>query len=439
MSEQQSTSLGRPQRDIQYSTDSEASYAKENPEVERLEGGTDAWLTVVGSFLIYYSSYGVLNSFGFFQDYYENDLLKSTSTSPATISFIGTLQIATMNAVGSISGALCDAYGIKYLYIFSGLGTAGSFLALSFCKPVVSQLFLGQGLFMGLSIAMAVQPAYTVVGQHFEKKRALAGGIICAGSAAGGLCFSLMFATLNPLLGFPTTMRIAALKVLVCFSIALKISKSKPTGKKVKFSTLLDFRGFLDYRYAVLAAGAWLTYLGLWIPGYHIRSYTSSVYPGSAVGKYIIPLMNSCGIPAMIIGGFLGDQFGCLNILCPMAFAAGLLCLSLWLLAPAISALVLFACFFGFTSGALVPLMSAAVSQITPSQKIGARIGAFYSLVAVASLVGPPIGGALVGSGSKTKEAYRGLIVFLGATMLAASLVLFAGRLLHGKNLRARW
>ena len=75
------------------------------------EGGFQAWSTVAGSFLVYYASFGLINSFGFFQDYYKRDYL--VSTPPMTIAFIGTLQIMLMNILATISGALYDSYGIK--------------------------------------------------------------------------------------------------------------------------------------------------------------------------------------------------------------------------------------------------------------------------------------------------------------------------------------
>lgn len=78
---------------------------------EEREGGVAAWLTVVGSILVYYASMGVLNSFGFFNNYYSDDFLSNTPTS--TIAFIGTLQIALMNSLAAISGALCDYYGAR--------------------------------------------------------------------------------------------------------------------------------------------------------------------------------------------------------------------------------------------------------------------------------------------------------------------------------------
>jgi MCP family monocarboxylic acid transporter-like MFS transporter 10 len=104
MSEKFHNSIERRASDS--TADSEACVIKE----ER-EGDVAAWLTVAGSILVYYSSMGILNSFGFFNTYYSNGFLENTPTS--TIAFIGTLQIALMNSLAAVSGALCDLYGIR--------------------------------------------------------------------------------------------------------------------------------------------------------------------------------------------------------------------------------------------------------------------------------------------------------------------------------------
>ena len=74
-------------------------------------------------------------------------------------------------------------------------------------------VFLTQGLLMGLTIAFGVQPALTVVGQHFKEKRALAMGLVSTGSALGGIGFPLMFDQLLPKVGIQNSLRLAALKI----------------------------------------------------------------------------------------------------------------------------------------------------------------------------------------------------------------------------------
>jgi MCP family monocarboxylic acid transporter-like MFS transporter 10 len=110
-------------------------------------------------------------------------------------------------------------------------------------------------------------------------------------------------------------------------------------------------------------------------------------------------------------GGFLADRVGRLNFLWPMGLLGGFLCLFLWLLGDTIAILVVFVGMYGFAASNINALPASAVGQITPDGSLGARIGAFYSVIAVASLVGTPIGGALI-TDKNTKDGYRWLIVF---------------------------
>jgi hypothetical protein len=77
------------------------------------EGGWEGWLNVLGSVLVYFTTFGFINSFGFFQSYYEKGFLASYQ--PAVIAFIGTLQISLLYVMSPIAGSLFDAYGLKVI------------------------------------------------------------------------------------------------------------------------------------------------------------------------------------------------------------------------------------------------------------------------------------------------------------------------------------
>jgi MCP family monocarboxylic acid transporter-like MFS transporter 10 len=74
-------------------------------------------------------------------------------------------------------------------------------------------VFLTQGMLLGLTIAFGIQPALTVVGQHFNERRALALGLVSTGAALGGIGFPIMFEKLLPTVGFANAIRLAALKI----------------------------------------------------------------------------------------------------------------------------------------------------------------------------------------------------------------------------------
>lgn len=102
-----------------------------------------AWLTVAGSFLVYFVSFGYMNSFGFFQDYYgRNDLAEYPAS---LVALIGSLQLGLMYLLGPVAGALCDAYGPKWLYLIAALGAVVSCVGVSFAQPgQIWQYFLSQ-------------------------------------------------------------------------------------------------------------------------------------------------------------------------------------------------------------------------------------------------------------------------------------------------------
>jgi MCP family monocarboxylic acid transporter-like MFS transporter 10 len=75
--------------------------------------------------------------------------------------------------------------------------------------------------------------------------------------------------------------------------------------------------------------------------------------------------------------------------------------------------LVTFVCVYGFASSSVTSLPPSVIGQFTPDDNLGARIGAFYS--AIASLVGTPIGGALI-TDKGSKDGYRWLMLFSVST-----------------------
>jgi hypothetical protein len=102
------------------SSDTEGSSVELN--LKEKEGGGKGWLTVLGSCLVYFSTFGIINSFGFFQKLYGETYL--TSTPASTISFIGTIQILLMNLLAAPAGSLFDCYGLKVGFLLFPSETA---------------------------------------------------------------------------------------------------------------------------------------------------------------------------------------------------------------------------------------------------------------------------------------------------------------------------
>lgn len=102
-------------------------------------------------------------------------------------------------------------------------------------------------------------------------------GIVASGSSFGGVCLPIMFSKLIPTIGFPWALRVGALIMVICYTIAIAVSSSKRPKRKMRsFRDLLDYKGFLDIRYSCLSAGAVISSLGIYVPFYYIGKCMNS-------------------------------------------------------------------------------------------------------------------------------------------------------------------
>ena len=83
------------------------------------EGGSEAWLVVLGSFCGMLASFGLMNSVGTFQTYISTHQLSNLS--PSTIGWISSIYIFLSFGCGLQIGPIFDAKGPKWLLIAGGI------------------------------------------------------------------------------------------------------------------------------------------------------------------------------------------------------------------------------------------------------------------------------------------------------------------------------
>jgi MFS transporter, MCT family, solute carrier family 16 (monocarboxylic acid transporters), member 10 len=92
---------------------------------------------------------------------------------------------------------------------------------------------------------------------------------------------------------------------------------------------------------------------------------------------------------------------------------------------PSLPLLISFALLFGFTSGAVVSLMTASLVDVAGGHvhNLGTILGTYFSTIAFAALTGLPLQGAIASGPS----SMVGLIVFSGAAMLLGAGIVHVG------------
>ncbi|KAK7470141.1 hypothetical protein VKT23_001581 [Stygiomarasmius scandens] len=162
------------------------------PEIP--DGGARAYRCLFGAFMISAVCYGVLNSFGVFEEYYRVNQLSDRSLND--ISWIGSLQLCLILLTGSISGPLFDAGYFKYLIAFGG----SLYVFCLFMTSIASeyyQFLLAQGVGVGFSQGLLFTPSISVLAHHFKRYRNPVFGIHAAGASVGGVVRERSYAPLS--------------------------------------------------------------------------------------------------------------------------------------------------------------------------------------------------------------------------------------------------
>ncbi|KAL7921216.1 MFS general substrate transporter [Trichoderma austrokoningii] len=303
---------------------------KKNSDSESFpDGGLRAWLVVLGAFF-----WTICVSV--FQEYYETHQL--ISLSPCTISWIPSLSMFTIFIAGPFVGHLFDHYGPEMLLLFGITIHVFGLMMASISSKYYQFIYLNR---------------YT-----FQKRRALAMGIVASGSSMGGVVLPIMINHLIPTIGFGWTMRICA---------------------------------FLMLGLLVMNAFTFLV------------NYGRSVGMSPQIAGYLVSTFNGA---SGIVGNF--------NISLCAACLSTTLVFALWLPSHSNSTTMAFASLFGFSSGTYTAISLALVAQISDIHEIGLRSGTMYAFMSVAALTGSPIGGALITAANRSSTGS----MFYGASRL---------------------
>lgn len=94
------------------------------------DGGLRAWTSVAAGHLVIMNTWGYINSFGVFQTYYATEL----GLPPATISWIGSIQVFLLFFIGTFTGRITDA-GVSDTSGLHPLCTTSAALMLGHLSP----------------------------------------------------------------------------------------------------------------------------------------------------------------------------------------------------------------------------------------------------------------------------------------------------------------
>ncbi|KAI0856690.1 major facilitator superfamily domain-containing protein [Xylaria cubensis] len=394
------------------------------------DGGLKAWTQVTMGFFILFSTWGYANSFGAFQTYYEQTLPES----PSTISWIGGIQIFLSLTVGVVSGRLLDAgYFIPTFIVGIITQVIGIFLMSISTK--YWQLFLTQGVLSGTGAGIYFTPAISLVNTYFDKRRGLAVGLATTGNSVGGIVYPLIVRALIPKLGFAWTTRVIGFLTLGLLVFALAFMRPRLPPRRS--GPIIDLGAFKDLNYTGFLTSCFFVYWANYYTFYYIGSYGVKALnlPYSSASVLVV-IINGVGLPFRILVPMIADRIGNLNVIVPVSILWAIVSFT-WLAVDDIAGYYAFTVVYGIFAASFQCLFPSTVSRITLRlDTIGTRLGMAFGVSAVASLTGPPIGGAIQtasGGGFRAPQIWAATVTLVAALLFTALRIHMGGLNLKSK------
>ena len=377
------------------------------------DGGWLAWSQVLATLLTCTISWGLPSAFGVYQIYYRDTLKLPQSQA----SWIGSVQFLLTYGICTFSGRLADAG-----YIRSTMA-AGAFLVVlgTFMTSLGSKywhFFLAQGVCVGVGLGVMFMPPLSVTSSYFRKNRTMALTSAATGTSLGSVVFPAIIQYSIPRVGFGWAVRITGFVALFCMMTAIILIR--PQLPPRKSGPIVEWAAFKEVSYALYAIGAFLLYWALFFVAFYINSFARNVIGISTVDSVqLLLILNSVSIPARPLAGYLANRHvGVMNTYIVATIFFGIVQLA-WIAVHNRAGMYVIAVFLGLGNGVCQGLFLGSLASLTKDvTKMGTRIGMVHTIVAFATLAGPPMAGAIIDSSG---GRYTNAQIWAGTLILVAA------------------
>ncbi|XP_056312274.1 monocarboxylate transporter 2 [Danio aesculapii] len=414
------------------------------PAVPPPDGGW-GWAVVGGAFI----SIGFSYAFPKATTVFFKDIQRIFNASYSQVAWISSIMLAVMYAGGPISSILVNTYGCRPIMILGGVLCAIGMISASFCNNVL-ELYICIGVIGGLGLAFNLQPALTMIGRYFYKKRPIANGFAMAGSPV----FLSTLAPLNQYLineyGWRGSFLIlGGLLLNCCVAGSLMRPLVAPAGsaappavleekhtekeKRTAWQTVnkyLDLSLFKHRGFLIYLSGNVIMFLGFFAPIVFLSPYAKDNGVDEYQAAFLLSILAFVDMFARPSMGLLANSRWVrprIQYFFSFAVLYNGVCHLLCPLAESYTGMVVYAVFFGFAFGMVSAVLFETLMDLVGAQRFSSAVGLTTIVECCPVLIGPPLAGKLV---DITKN-YKYMYLCCGAVVVLSSIWLFIGNFIN--------
>lgn len=337
--------------------------------------GGFGWVVAVCAMFSVFATWGSNSGYGVFLNFYLTTD-KFPGATEYDFALIGGLVVCLAQGLAPFAIIACNVFGFKNVCYFGiVLQTAGYLLA-SF-STTIWQLYLTQGVLVGISFSLIFIPSTLILPTWFDKRLATSMGICVSGSGLGGLVFSL---SVNKVIEMTGDQRWAlrmccfiTLVVALSATLIMKPRNEKPiqfsktlSSKFIKenFSLIFDIKVFKMWPLVGLAWWFALCLSGYTLLLFSMSSYASLVGLSHNQAATVTSVMNAAQTVGRPIMGMIADKIGRNNMGTGLTLTISILIFAFWINATTYGAILGFAVLMGLIVGVGSSLVQSLAAVI---------------------------------------------------------------------------
>ncbi|XP_059806306.1 monocarboxylate transporter 1-like [Hypanus sabinus] len=413
------------------------------------------WAVVFGSFISIGFSYAFPKAITvFFKEIKE--IFDSTDSQ---VSWISSIMLAVMYAGGPISSILVNRYGSRPVVLLGGLLASSGMVIAFFCSSIV-ELYFCIGVIGGLGLAFNLQPALTIIGKYFYKKRPLANGLAMAGSPVvlstlaplnqylydkyswkggflilGGILLNCCVAgsLMRPIDPLATNTPKVSGSVKQEEGVNSDLLKKEPEPKLSVFQTInkyLDLSLFKHRGFLIYLSGNVIMFFGLFAPLVFLSSYAKNMGIDEYKAAFLLSILAFVDMFARPSMGFVANTKWVrpkIQYFFSFSVLYNGICHIMMPLATDYTGLVIYTIFFGFAFGMLSSVLFETLMDLVGAQRFSSAVGLVTIVECCPVLLGPPVLGKL----KDMYDAFHYVYIACGVVLIVAGIYLFIGNALN--------